>query len=167
MLTAAAASDQGAQVETTYEQLIVFRQPGASHVDQLFEAEQLPPMRQIAESMGVSLHVVDARQGAPPEIALTPLIVYQNHRGRSIYQGRTNTPDRVRNFIRTSRFVPQGAEPNRRSDIPVWQMGRGQIWAPLKVSSVSGTPPEDYNDQTFRAEALEAISQGFTQFKMN
>ena len=116
--------------------------------------------------MGVALHVVDARQGAPSEIALTPLIVFQNHRGRSIYQGRTNTPDRIRNFIRTSRFVPQGAEPNRRLEIPVWPMGRQRIWAPLKVSSVSGTPPENYDDQTFRAEALEAISRGFTKFNM-
>ena len=40
-------------------------------------------------------------------------MVYQNHRGRSVYQGRTTTPERIRNFIRTSRFVPPGkrAEP--------------------------------------------------------
>ena len=106
------------------EQLIVFVQPDASEVEKAFRERRLPEIRKLAEAMGVSVHVVDARKGSPAEVGITPLIVYQNHRGRSIYQGRTNTPQRIRNFIRTSRFVPQEKEPNRREDIPILQEGR-------------------------------------------
>jgi polyisoprenoid-binding protein YceI len=116
--------------------------------------------------MGVSVHVVDARKGSPVEVGITPLIVYQNHRGRSIYQGRTNTPQRIRNFIRTSRFVPQEKEPNRREDIPILKEGRSRIWAPLKVAAVTGKRPENYDNDAFIAEALENIARGFKKFQM-
>ena len=151
---------------TEHEQLLVFLQPGVSEVDEVFQREQLPGIRAIAETMGVSFHLIDGRRGAPEAVALTPLIVYQNHRGRSIYQGRTTTPGRIRNFIRTSRFVPQGEAPNRRKDIPVWQLGRERVWAPLKVSSLTGSRPDDYDDADFRAEALAGIARGFRHFRM-
>jgi polyisoprenoid-binding protein YceI len=109
---------------------------------------------------------VEARDGSPEEVAITPLIVYQNHRGRSVYQGRTSTPERIRNFIRTSRFVPQGKELNRREDIPVWSKGRSRVWTPLKVAAVTGTPPKDYNHDIFVAQALENIKKGFKKFRI-
>ncbi|MBL0715945.1 MAG: hypothetical protein JJV98_19845 [Desulfosarcina sp.] len=109
--------------DTEYEQMIVFVQPDRSAVDDAFQSDRLPAIRKIADAMGVRVHIVPAGGGAPPEVALTPLIVYQNHRGRSIYQGRTTTSDRIRNFIRTSRFISQGAEPNRREQIPYGPSG--------------------------------------------
>ncbi len=115
------------------EQLIVFVQPGTSAVDEAFQNERLADIRKLADQMGVRLHMVNAMRGAPEEITLTPLLVYQNYRGRSVYQGRTNTPKRIQNFIRTSRYVPQGKAFNRREQIPVWQNGRTRTWAPLKV----------------------------------
>ena len=148
------------------EQLIVFMQPDVSAVDKAFRKSHLPQILIIAREMGVSVHVVDARRGSPAQVAITPLIVYQNHRGRSIYQGRTTTPDRVRNFIRTSRFVPQGKEANRRKDIPILQIGRSRIWAPLKVAAVTGTRPDNYNHDAFVAEALKNIATGFKKFRM-
>jgi hypothetical protein len=151
---------------TEYEQLLVFVQPGRSTVAEVFAAEQLPVIRQTAENMGVHTHVVSIQNGAPPAVALTPLLVYQNHRGRSIYQGRTTTPDRIRNFIRTSRYIPQGKTPNRRLQIPVWRLGRTRIWAPLKVSAVTGTPPPGYDDATFRQDAWDAIVEGFRHFEL-
>lgn len=167
LATAAALLISGGPVlaaDTAYEQLIVFVQPGKSTVDDIFRAAQLPAIQQVADAMGVEVHIFPVDGGAPPEVALTPLLVYQNHRGRSIYQGRTTTPDRVRNFIRTSRYVPQGAEPLRREQIPIWTIGRANIWAPLKVASVTGTSPPDYDDDAFRKEALEAIASGFNHF---
>ena len=151
--------------EPEYEQLLVFVQSGRSTVDDHFQSAQLPAIRQEAASMSVDVHIIDVDKGAPPEVALTPLLVYQNHRGRSIYQGRTTTPDRIRNFIRTSRFVPQGREPNRREKMPVWALERLNLWAPLKVAAVTGTPPPGYDDQAFRREALEAVAQGFKHFR--
>ena len=148
------------------EQLIVFVQADISPVAKSFRQRHLPQIRKLAQTLGVNLHVVDARKGSPAPVGITPLIIYQNHRGRSIYQGRTTTPERIRNFIRTSRFVPQGKEPNRRENIPVWQEGRARVWAPLKVAAVTGTAPEDYNNDIFVATALENIKKGFKKFRI-
>ena len=159
-------SPQYARTASEAEQLIVFIQPDDSPVAQAFRQRRLPQIRKLAQTLGVNLHVLDARKGSPAAVGITPLIVYQNHRGRSIYQGRTTTPERIRNFIRTSRFVPQGKEPNRRENIPVWQEGRARVWAPLKVAAVTGTPPEDYNNDIFVANALENIEKGFKKFRI-
>jgi hypothetical protein len=155
---------QIARTTTNAGQLIVFVQPNSSSVDDVFRQRSLPEIRKLADAMGVSVHVVDASKGSPAEVALTPLIVYQNYRGRSVYQGRTTTPGRIRNFIRTSRFVPQGKERNRRVNIPVWFQGRSRVWAPLKVAPVSGTRPRDYDHDAFVAKALSSIAKGFKRF---
>ncbi len=131
------------------QQLIIFVQPDVSPLATSFRQRRLPQIEKLAQTLGVDLHVVDARKGSPLTVGVTPLIVYQNHRGRSIYQGRTTTPGRIRNFIRTSRFVPQGKEPNRRENIPIWQEGRSRIWAPLKVAAVTRTTTEEYNHDLF------------------
>jgi polyisoprenoid-binding protein YceI len=151
---------------TESEQLIIFVQPEISPVDDIFRQRSLPEIRRLADKMGVSVHVVDAGKGSPAEIALTPLIVYQNHRGRSVYQGRTTTPERIRNFMRTSRFVPQGQELNRRENIPVWTAGRSRVWAPLKVAPVSGARPADYNHEAFVAEVLKDVANGLKKFQL-
>ena len=155
-----------ALAESESEQLIVFVQTGASDVDAAFQNERLADIRKLAAQMGVRVHVVDATGGAPEEIALTPLLVYQNYRGRTIYQGRTNTPKRIQNFIRTSRYVPQGKAPHRREHIPVWQNGRTRTWAPLKVSGVTGTPPKNYDPDEFIADAVKQLTKGFKKFRM-
>ncbi len=72
----------------------------------------------------------------------------------------------MRNFIRTSRFIPQGKELNRREDIPILQEGRSKIWAPLKVAAVTGTRPDNYDNDAFIAEALKNIAQGFKKFQI-
>ena len=148
------------------EQLIVFVQPGASVVDEAFQDERFAGILKLAQQMGVRVHVVDATKGAPEEIALTPLLVYQNYRGRSVYQGRTDTLKRIRNFIRTSRYVPQGKALNRREQIPVWQNGRARTWAPLKVSAVTGTTPKNYDHDEFIADAIIHLNKGFKKFRM-
>lgn len=151
--------------ETEYEQLLVFVQSGDLPVDNVFRSQRLPEISQLAESMGVSIHVIDVAKSAPAEVALTPLIVYQNSRGRSVYQGRTTTIDRIRNFIRTSRYVPQGSESNRRENIPVWQQGRTRMWAPQKVAAVTGSAPGGYDNDRFVAKALKNINKGFKHFR--
>lgn len=159
-----ACAGESAAAEKT-EQLVVFLQPGAAGVDAVFEQKRLPEIRNLARQMGVAVLVRDVRRGAPEQVAVTPLLVYQNHRGRSIYQGRSTTLERIRNFIRTSRYVPQGEAPNRRRDIPVWPLGRARVWAPLKVSPVTGFPPRNYDHEAFLQEALAGIREGFEHFR--
>jgi polyisoprenoid-binding protein YceI len=148
------------------EQLLVFVQPDASDVAKDFRENRLSEIRELAKKMDVSTEVIEVGGGpVPPEVGITPLLVFQNHRGRSIYQGRTTTPARIRNFIRTSRFVPQGEEKLVRENIPIWETGRAQIWAPVKVAPVTGTPPEGYDHEAFVQEARAAMEKGFDQFE--
>lgn len=166
LLTFFLALPHGAGAAPESGQLIVFVQPESSPVSDYFRQHALPEIRKLAGTMDVSMHEVDARAGSPAEVSLTPLIVYQNYRGRSIYQGRTTTPARIRNFMRTSRFVPQGKELNRRENTPVWTRGRSRVWAPLKVAPVSGKKPAGYDHEAFVATALKNIAQGFEKFRM-
>jgi polyisoprenoid-binding protein YceI len=148
------------------EQLIIFVQPGASELEKVFHEKRLPEIRKLAEAMGVPVDLVDARKGSPKEVAITPLITYQNHRGRSIYQGRTTTPERIRNFIRTFRYAAQAKATTRREDIPIWQNGRVRIWAPLNVAGITGTLPQDYDPDAFVKYARKQIVAGFKRFRI-
>ncbi len=157
--------DGKARAAPTPDPLLVFVQTDYSPVDRRFQEAILPRIRELAEEMGVSVAGLDSTKGSPQEIAVTPLIVYQNHRGRSGYQGRTTTLDRIRNFIRTSRFIPQGEAALLRKNIPVWKYGRSRIWAPIKVSPVTGVLPEDHDNAAFQREARRAIEKGFLNFR--
>ncbi|MEE8141759.1 MAG: YceI family protein, partial [Planctomycetota bacterium] len=123
-------------------------------------------IRQVAEQQGVAVSVRDPRSGAPEEIAITPLLVYQNHRGRSIYQGRFTTIDRVRNFLRTSRYAPQKNARLPLESVPVWKNERAQIAAPVKITPLTGARPEGHEDHVFRSEAFAALLSGFQNFKL-
>lgn len=155
------------------EQLIVFHQPGASGLDAAFVANDLPGLKNLAEEAGVSfsLQELTPERGAPEAVGITPLIVYQNHRGRSVYQGRYTTLDRVKNFIRTSRFVPQGDEKLVREDLPVWDLGSAKVATPIKVTAIqrasgeesSGGATADGNAvMTMAREAIAAADERFT-----
>ncbi len=157
---------ENARSASETEQLIVFVQPDVSPVSKTFRQRRLPLIEKLAQNMGLDLRVINAGNGSPSTVRITPLIVYQNHRGRSIYQGRTTTSERIRNFIRTSRFVSQGEAPNRRENIPIWHEGRSRIWAPLKVAAVTGISPKDYNHDIFVTQALENIEKGFDKFQV-
>ena len=159
------STPRGVTVDPCGGEVIVFVQPGASAVDRTFQREHLPQIRAIAEELGAALRVVDARHGAPAEVSLTPLIVYQNHRGRSIYQGRYSTVDRIRNFLRTARVAPQSDTPLVRRAVPVMRAGRARIAAPLKIASVDGHRPDGFDRAEFETQARGAIATGFKKFR--
>lgn len=147
------------------EQLLVFVQPDASPVARDFQTNRLPEIRKLAEKMDVAVEIIEIGDGPVPlQVGITPLLVFQNHRGRSIYQGRTTTPARIRNFIRTSRFVPQGDAALVRENIPVWETGRAKIWSPVKIAPVTGTQPSGYDHEAFVREARVAMEKGFERF---
>jgi len=146
--------------------LVVFTQPeSGSTVAARFASETRPELARLAKSMGVALQVVDvAEAGAPPEVALTPLIAFQNHRGRSVYQGRTETLDRVRHFVRTATHRPQAqpagtGEPKEaavleRPGVPFETRGRMTLATPIKVTALSGGPPEGFDAEGFARDAM-------------
>ncbi|MFQ5462359.1 MAG: YceI family protein [Phycisphaerae bacterium] len=145
--------------------LVVFVAPQASDLARSFAKDHLEKIRAVATSLHIPVRVIDIGGGAPEEITITPLLVFQNHRGRSIFQGRYATLDRLRNFLRTSRVVPQGDKPLVKRGVAVWRSGRAIVTAPIKIAPVSGDPPEGYDRTAFAKEATRALSAGFKRFQ--
>ena len=148
-------------------QLIAFVSSKDAAVTATWKTEQLPFLKQLADEQGSSLRVIDiAELGAPPEVGITPLLVFQDHRGRSIYQGRSSNQTRMTNFLRTSRAIGQSDKPWTRQNIPVWQCERAKIAAPIKVTPLAGNLPADHDAETFEAETKQAIIAGLERFKL-
>ena len=149
------------------EKLLVFVEAGASPLQASFREEHLPEIEAIAEGLGIPVQVVDlAETGeAPPEVKITPLLVFQDWRGRSVYQGRYATPDRITNFLRTARAMPQGEAALVREGVPVWRTGRAIVAVPLKVTGVTGPgvmgPGAGRAEATLDADAFAAAARRF------
>ena len=151
------------------EQLIVFVQPDASDLAREFQSRHLPEIKQMAEQMNIRVLVVDAGGGVPEEVGITPLLVFQNHLGRSIYQGRYTTLERIGNFIQTARFMPSTGKLLQRTDTPVWQVngvGGTKVAAPLKITELTGTRPGDFSAEQFVTEMSNELIRGFSSLQM-
>lgn len=148
------------------DEIIIFLQSKSSPVAEQFNKRTLAEINKIAKSMQIPVTIKDALRGAPSEVTITPMIIFQNHHGRSIYQGRATTVRRIRNFIRTAKVISQKDVSNPRKMIPVWRIGRARIWAPLKVSNVTGTLPDGHNHKEFIQNAMNSINEGFRHFKL-
>ena len=149
---------------STGETLLIFTQDLQNPVESHFNEKLLPEIKGIAAELGVETVLVHGAEKLPEGVGITPLLIFQNHLGRSVYQGRTTTLKRIGNFLRTSRRVPQGKIGFQLKDIPIWRTGRSFVWSPLKISSVSGAIPDNYNDAAFQKEALKAIKKGFQKY---
>ncbi|MEM6551676.1 MAG: YceI family protein [Planctomycetota bacterium] len=157
------ATQPDAEARATQE-LLVFIQPTGSDVARDFDRRVLPKAMEMAEAMGVAVQVIDASEGAPEIVRLTPLFVYQNHRGRSVYLGRTKTLDRLRNHMRTGRFSSpplDAASPHNGE--PTVRMGRMTLGMPIKVTPLNGTLPEGFDAKAFDFEAQQAIAGVLSQ----
>lgn len=144
-------------------ELIVFTQP-ETKFGQTFAKKHWPKLEELAAELELPIREIDVRDGAPAEVGITPLIVYQNFRGRSIYQGRFTDLGRVENFIRTSRFSPQAKVAYEREGLPLRRWERAQIATPLKILDPSGSLPADYDGDEFRARAGRAVADGLAEF---
>jgi len=151
---------------STSEELVIFTRTTDSPSAQRFVSAHLPQLRQAAEKLGLAVRQVDAADGVPAEVRITPLIVYQNHRGRSIFQGRTKDASKLTHFIRTSRAVPPTNLDAERQHVPVLERGRSRTATPLKITDLSGAIPPDHNPKAFRKRAEKAIIAGFQELKL-
>jgi hypothetical protein len=70
--------------------LVVFQQAGSLPVAD-FASNALPKIRELATARGVTLDLRDVKAGAPAEVHATPLLVYQDASGRSVFAGGTPT----------------------------------------------------------------------------
>ena len=148
------------------EQLVVFVSRAAADPSAaVLTSDQLARLEAAARELGLPVRVVDLSQGAPPEVTLTPFIVYQDDRGRSVFQARYVDTGKLRHFVRTSRFIPPATSLQRRRQAAVLTQGRARTLAPIKVTGLAGYPPEDHDAETFRARAQAAIHAGFERFE--
>jgi len=145
--------------------LTVFVQPDAGPAARSFADDVLPGLRALGADLGVALHVADVARGAPAEVAITPLLVFTNHRGRSIYQGRSHDLERIRTFLRTARRVPQADVPLVRDDLVAHRDGRARITGALEVAPITGTPPEGFEAEAFAPRARAAMVAGLRRLR--
>lgn len=147
------------------EQLLLFVQPDASDLARQFQSDELAAVEQLCMELGLHLRVMDASRAAPREVALTPLFVFQNWRGRSIYQGRSTGLDRLHNFLRTSRVVPQREALLSRENLPVLHAGRAKVAAPIKITPLAGALPEGFDNKAFEADMRTSMAFAFERFE--
>lgn len=144
--------------------IVVFRQPG-SLAARDFDDKVLPRITALAAARGLTVDVEDAAAGAPAEIHVTPLLVYQDGSGRSIFRGRYSDVDRFAQFLRTVKAGPLAGEPTSHDDIAVWRRGRAIVIAPIKITALTGTLPPRYDETAFVDRARKAVLGGFTRFR--
>ena len=149
---------------TDAETLAVFVQPGGGAVSSHFQSEVLPEIRSWAEGAELDLRVINALDGAPEEVSLTPLVVHVGPRGRSIFQGRYADVGKLEHFVRTSRVVPTDGGTSIRRDVAVLGIGRAKVYAPLKITDLSGELPDGFDQEDFRRRAGEAFQAGLERF---
>ncbi len=144
--------------------LVVFQQDGSLAAYD-FAKKALPQIRSLAAARGITLELRDAKAGAPAEVHTTPLLVYQDAAGRSIYRGRPTELDRIGQFLRTVRAGPLANAEIESENVAVWRRGRAAVIAPIKVTPLSGTIPARFDEAAFAAGARRAILSGFTRFR--
>lgn len=143
--------------------IVAFTQRG-SLAARDFEEKTLPRLRALAAARGIPLEVRDAAAGAPAEVHLTPLLVYQDAQGRSIFRGRYSDVDRFAQFLRTARTAPLADDPVRHERVAAWRRGRTVIVAPIKITALTGTLPPRFEERAFLDRARRAVLAGFTRF---
>ena len=152
--------------ESDGETLFIVTQTDDNPVESHFIKEIRPEIKTIATGMGIKTVILHGSGKLPENVGITPLLIFQNYRGRSVYQGRTTSLKRISNFLRTSRRIPQGKEVFQLRNTPVWRTGRAFIWSPLKISSLGGTLPKLYDESDFQVEAFNSILKGFKNFRL-
>ncbi len=145
-------------------QLVVFQQEGSLAAYD-FTTKALPQLRALAKARGIALELKDAKVGAPEDVHTTPLLVYQDAAGRSIFRGRSTELDRISQFLRTVRAGPLANAETTHENMAVWRRGRAIVIAPIKITGLSGVLPARFDESEFFASARNAILSGFTRFR--
>lgn len=145
------------QDEENRSKLVIFVNSNKTEAGNHFEKNALPEIRKITKEKSIELEVIESSKGIPAEITTLPTIVFVGESGRTIYQGRYLTFDRIANFIETSQNISQSEELSVYKEITVSSFGRAMIGVPVKISDVTGTKPKNYEQNSFVAESLKVV----------
>lgn len=149
-------------------ELIVFVSNNGSEVDQSFQSNTLPKIKQFAADNDITFKVKDAHEGVPEGISTLPAIVYQNHLGRSVYVGRFNQEDKVINFVRTAKRIPQTKEELKLSLVQrgwLLQDAKSHIELKTKITGLAGTTPKKFDALEFSMESEIEVVNAMDKFK--
>ena len=150
--------------EPTGEVLAVFVQPSDDPASRHFTETVLPELHDTVRALGIEVRVLDAAEGAPEEVAITPLMVFHGFRGRAVFQGRAFDVGKLVHFIRTRRAVSVTSEAYPRKNIPVLARGRSTIASPIKITPLAGALPAGHDPAAFEARARRAIDTAFEHY---
>ncbi len=147
---------------TAQEQVLVFINPEKA----VLQTDDLKALQDLAVELDLTLKTININEGAPPEITLTPSIIFQNSDGRSTYYGRYKNVSRIKNFIRTARLAHQQASDNFKKDILLWRNEKAIITAPIKITNLTGNIPKDFDQAAFKKNAKILLADGMKKFKL-
>ena len=144
-------------------ELLVFTRPDFSDLDAHFRARDLPRIREACKAMDVPVKLVDARMATPPEITITPCLVYQNYKGRSIYEGRYKDIERITDFVKTARANPYPKTKRLWKNTLIWNHERTRVIMPLSMEYLGGIPPEGFDQDKFLKLSKAHMAHGFAR----
>ena len=147
-------------------QLVIFLQHGRSMTED-FKRNALPGIEAFAERQKIEVKILDARDGAPAEVKLTPAIFFQNEQGRSLYHGRYQNLKHIENFVEKAQNPSQPESLDLLESTLVWSVGRAALTAPLKVAPLTGKVPDGFDQEQFARDACQSIAAGMDYFKLD
>lgn len=137
--------------------LVVFVNSEKTIVSQNFEKNALQKIKKLAEEANVQFQIMESDKGLPAEITTLPSIIFYGPTGRSIYQGRYLSFDRILNFIETSQNISQSNLLGTYKNVPTQTIGRANLGVPIKIAEVTGVPPKNYNYKIFHEKAFKVV----------
>ncbi len=159
------ASSLFSQETQAFEGLVVFAPQSDSPAMNVFRRDTLSKLPALAQDLGTDFHLVDQAFPLPPEVTSLPAIVFQNGRGRSIFQGRNTDLGKIKHFVMTSRSIPQGSEKLTYENAFVEQDGNTIITGNIKITPFTGAGFTAEELAGFNQQAAQGIVAGLT--KMN
>ncbi len=148
--------------DSRQEKLILF----LSSDKPIMMQEDIDSIKQLAENMKLDFMVKADSLGLPEEIRTLPSIYFQNEQGRSQFYGRYSSMSRLRNFVRTSKMVHHKDAGSQKQNVLVWQDGKADIIAPIKITKLEGRQPIGFDSLQFVHSAHQAIASGMQKFRL-
>lgn len=154
------------QNDPAYEGLVVFAPQGDSPAMSGFRSETLSQLPQLASELGTTLKIIEAVEALPEEVTSLPAFVFQNGRGRSIFQGRNTDLGKIKHFVMTSRSIPQGAEKLTYQNAFLETEGRTQLVGNTKITPFTGAEYSAEELDSFQKQARAGIATGLSSMRL-
>ena len=138
-------------------QLLVFVQPGRS-ISKDFIRRSLPQIESLAQGQHIPVKVVDATQGAPAEVTVTPSVFFKKNEEYTLFEGRYNDLAGLEKFVRSGGKSAPAEAPERESTM-VWKSGRSTLAAHCEMHPIEGKA-----NGFDKALAWEAMAKGMYFF---